>query len=61
MSETQTQQPKTRSNFASRMLSKELNTRNKTSGQQLKISPADAAQYANAGAEEAQKESATVS
>lgn len=53
MSETDTTQQRPRSNFASRMLTKELNVRNKTS-QQMKISPADAAKFANP--EEAKKE-----
>jgi hypothetical protein len=41
------------------MLTKELTTRNKTT-QQMKISPADAAKYANANAEESSKQEATV-
>jgi hypothetical protein len=52
------QQVRPRSNFASRMLNKELTTRNKTT-QQMKISPADAAKYANT-AEEQSKQEATV-
>lgn len=52
------QQARPRSNFASRMLNKELTTRNKTS-QQMKISPADAAKYANS-VEEPSKQEAVV-
>ena len=48
MSETETiKQPNMRNSFASRLLNKELNLRKKTT-QELKISPADAAKYANA-------------
>jgi hypothetical protein len=47
MSDTDTiQQPRTRSSFASRLLTKELNLRKKTT-QEMKINPADAAKYAN--------------
>jgi hypothetical protein len=57
MSDTQTiQEPKTRSTFASRLLTKELNLRKKT-GSEMKISPADAAKYANT---ETVKETAAV-
>lgn len=59
MSETESKTTQVRrSNFASRMLSKELNTRKKTT-QEMKISPADAAQFANT--EESKKQEATVS
>jgi len=56
--ETASELKVTRSNFASRMLSKELNTRKKST-QEMKISPADAAKYANAEQQEV-KESAAV-
>jgi len=60
MSESETvQEPRLRSSFASRLLTKELNTRMKTS-QETKVSPADAAKYANAQAAE-KKETAGVS
>ncbi len=60
MSESETvQQPRLRSSFASRLLTKELNTRMKTS-QESKISPADAAKFATAETAE-KKETAGVS
>lgn len=64
MSDTQSasEQRITRSNFASRMLSKELDNRNKTTQSMKIISPADAAKYANQETEaETSKESVTVS
>ena len=61
MSETETtQQPKPRSSFASRLLTKELDLRKKTSQEMKAISPAEAAKYANAETAE-QKETANVS
>jgi hypothetical protein len=51
-------QQRTRSNFANRLLTKELNVRKKTT-QEIKISPADAAKFA-APPEAEKKESATV-
>lgn len=52
MSDTQTiEQPRTRNTFASRLLSKELDLRKKTT-REIKISPADAAKYANSEATE---------
>lgn len=57
--ETDVKAQRTTSSFASRLLSKQLNERMKTSGQQQKINPADAAKYAVPEKEEA-KEKVTV-
>ncbi len=61
MSDTETaaEQRTTRSNFASRMLTKELNVRMKTT-QENKIKPSDAAQFAT-NQEAETKESVKVS
>jgi hypothetical protein len=62
MSESEnTVKPNFRNSFAARMLTKELNVRMKTTTQETKISPADAAKYANTEAVAEKKESATVS
>ncbi|MBX9689304.1 MAG: hypothetical protein K2X27_21520 [Candidatus Obscuribacterales bacterium] len=62
MSDTETaqQQRVTRSNFATRMLTKELNTRKKTS-QEGKISPADAAKFAVVSEAVEEKQTAAIS
>ncbi len=57
--ETDVQALRKTSAFASRMLSKQLDERMKQSGQQQKISPADAAKYAVPQTEEV-KEKVTV-
>ena len=63
MSESEnTVKPNFRNSFAARMLTKELNVRMKTTTQETKISPADAAKYSNTEvAAEEKKESVTVS
>lgn len=58
MSNTETETKIARSNFASRILTKQLNEKMKTSGSQVKINPADAAKYA-VPQTEAEKETVT--